>query len=78
MLEKDTPPKDDPLPSIEGFVTVWKAILLAEAPVTAVRTTLKVIKKAPGRDEAFLDVIARGGEEWVKIYRYVVFRYSPV
>jgi len=69
MQEKGIPPKDDPLPSIEGFITAWKCILSAEAPVTAVRTTLKVIKKAPGRDEAFLDVIARGGEEWVRIYR---------
>jgi len=69
MIEKGIPPKDDPIPSIEGFITAWKAVLSAEAPITAVRTTLKLEKKNSAKDEAFLDVIARGGEEWVKIYR---------
>lgn len=72
MAEKGFPPKDDPLPSIEGLITVWKAVLSAEAPVTALRTTLKVTQKVAGKDDAFLDVIARGGEEWVKIYRWVI------
>ena len=59
------PPKDDPLPNVLGLVTVWKQVLLARPPLAGIRTSIK----GKGKEEAFVDVIARGGEEWIRIYR---------
>lgn len=60
-------PKEDPLPNIQGFITFWKQVLLARTPIAAIRTQMK----GKGKEEAFVDVVARGGEEWIRIYRYV-------
>ncbi len=65
MAQSGIPPKDDPLPNVSGLMTVWKQILLANAPLAGIRVNMK----GKGKEEAFVDVIARGGEEWIRIYR---------
>ena len=64
MAESDVPPRDDPLPAVQGLVTFWKQLLLARGPITGVRTNMK----GKEREEGFVDVIARGGSEWIRIY----------
>jgi hypothetical protein len=68
MASSGIPPKDDPLPNIAGLVTLWKQILTARPPLPAIRVNMKGRTK----EEAFIDVIARGGEEWIRIYRWVL------
>ena len=68
MAESGVPPKDDPLPTVAGMMTAWKQVLLAQPPLAAIRVNIK----GKGKEEAFVDVVARGGEEWIRIYRWVV------
>jgi len=67
MVASDVPPKEDPLPNVAGSITIWKQILLAQPPLAGIRVSMK----GKGKEEAFVDVIARGGEEWIRIYRWV-------
>ena len=58
-------------------MTIWKIVLNAEAPITGVRTVLKSRKRPKTKQRhqlqgnAFVDVVARGGEEWIRVYRCV-------
>jgi hypothetical protein len=72
MLEQGIVPRDDPLPNVESLVTTWKILLNAEAPIAGVRTMLKSsAKRKKAKEEGFVDVVARGGEEWIRVYRCV-------
>lgn len=73
-----TNPREDPLPVALGLATSWKSIVLAHAPVPAVRMAVKIEEPWDGKGkkpqpkgkqrEAFVDVVAAGGAEWVRIY----------
>jgi hypothetical protein len=39
-------------------------VLLAPTPLTAVKATLK----GKDKEEAFVDIVARGGSEWIKFW----------
>lgn len=65
MIESGIPPRDDPLPNVMGLITFWKTLLLARGPIPAIKTGFK----GKGKEECFVDVVARGGEEWIRIYR---------
>ncbi|ORY33479.1 hypothetical protein BCR39DRAFT_303286 [Naematelia encephala] len=64
MHASGVPPKDDPLPNVAAMMTLWKATLRAQGPVTALKSSFK----GKGKEEAFVDIVARGGAQWIKIY----------
>ncbi|BEI86917.1 hypothetical protein CcaverHIS002_0702630 [Cutaneotrichosporon cavernicola] len=69
LAKSDDPPREDPLPVIQGLATAWKCLVLAATPVPAVRMSSKLPASGnqPAR-EGFVDVVARGGAEWIRIY----------
>lgn len=67
MAASDVPLAEDPLPPVLGLVTIWKQVVLARAPVTFVRSAFKGAGGKKAR-ETFVDVIARGGAEWIRLY----------
>ncbi len=78
MIQQGVLPREDPLPSVEAAMTVWKTALSARAPVTSVRVKQRSPTQRGGgkqtssvgkREEGPVDVICRGGAEWIKIYR---------
>ena len=75
-----------------GYITFVKQLLIAPAPIAAVKIMMhsqskaedrqlngvknkgpgrkgKEKEKAKGNDEGFVDIIAAGGQEWIRIYR---------
>jgi hypothetical protein len=66
MKTSGAPPKESPLPGVQGLVTFYKLVLEARPPIAGMRVTMKGKEK----DEGFVDVIADGGKEWIRIYRY--------
>jgi hypothetical protein len=87
-LDSTVPPREDPLPNVLGIVTFVKQLLLANAPIAAIKIMMhsqsmieerqaiglkgagrKGKEKARDKDEGFVDIIAAGGQEWIRIYR---------
>lgn len=69
MIEKCVVPQEDPMPSVEAMTTVWKTVLNAVPPIAAVRSPMRTRGSRKRGEEVFVDVVAKGGEEWIKIYR---------
>lgn len=46
-------------------MTSWKQLTTAQTPVPAVRMS---VSSAKTRKETFVDVVARGGAEWIRVY----------
>ena len=86
--ESSVPPREDPLPNVLGMITFVKQLLIAPAPISAVKLMMhsqgiveerqangfkgpgrKGKEKAKDKDEGFVDIIAAGGLEWIRIYR---------
>lgn len=53
------------MPAVQGFVTSWKQVTTATLPVPAVRMS---VTSARTKRETFVDVVARGGAEWIRVY----------
>ncbi|KAK4685417.1 hypothetical protein P7C73_g4731, partial [Tremellales sp. Uapishka_1] len=64
MMDSGLPPKEDPLPSAVGQVTFFKCMLRAKTPIPAIKASIK----GKGKEDAFVDIVAQGGEEWIKVY----------
>jgi hypothetical protein len=72
VAESNIPPREDPMPNVQAFTTAWKQICLAEPPISGVKISMKGKEKAQHaskESEGFVDVIARGGLEWIRIFR---------
>lgn len=64
MLANGVNPRESPLPIALGHQTYWNTIISARGPIPAIRTTFQ----GPNKKEAFVDVVARGGAEWIRLY----------
>ncbi|CAK9782364.1 hypothetical protein CC85DRAFT_282408 [Cutaneotrichosporon oleaginosum] len=67
LLASGLPVHLDPFPVVQSLATLWKCVVLAEGPVPVVRMSIKLPATVPVR-EGFIDVVARGGAEWIRIY----------
>ena len=72
MIASGKPPREDPIPNVQASITAWKTILAATSPLAGVRVNIR----GNGKEEGFVDVIARGGAEWIRMYRWVVVRMT--
>ncbi|WVR00249.1 hypothetical protein IAU59_007391 [Kwoniella sp. CBS 9459] len=101
MIRSGIPPKEDPLPTVQGLTTYWKIIVTSKPPTVGVRmsmggdkriqagnkqsnsqrsglstpTSVKdgggqngTMKTAGKEKEVWVDVVADGGREWIRIY----------
>jgi hypothetical protein len=79
MLASGVSPRDDPRSNANALTTFWKVVLASRAPIAGLRMTMRIDGngKETGRRksaneaamEGFVDVVAKGGEEWIRIYR---------
>jgi hypothetical protein len=76
MIEQGIEPQEDPTPSVEALITVWKTVLSSTPPVVGVRMPVRAYSSKKRKEETSVDVIAKGGEEWIKIYRWAVSALS--
>ncbi|ORX40623.1 hypothetical protein BD324DRAFT_11941 [Kockovaella imperatae] len=82
LAREQIPVSDDPLPNVLTQVAMWKQVLLSRPPLAGIRIPLSPGKlsstrasvknedvKGKGKSkEGFVDIIARGGKEWIKFY----------
>ncbi|EJT48242.1 hypothetical protein A1Q1_02808 [Trichosporon asahii var. asahii CBS 2479] len=64
MLADGVNPRESPLPIALGHQTYWNTITHARGPIPAIRATFK----GPDKKEAFVDVVAQGGAEWIRLF----------
>ncbi|WVR07720.1 hypothetical protein IAU60_004762 [Kwoniella sp. DSM 27419] len=89
MAQSPIPPKEDPLPSVQGLITFWKIVVTSPPPIVGLRMgmggekrmalaskankgkSVQVQNGAKGKHgdkEVWVDVVADGGRQWVRIY----------
>ncbi|WVF73060.1 hypothetical protein IAT40_007878 [Kwoniella sp. CBS 6097] len=102
MTNSGIPPKEDPLPTVQGLITYWKIIVTSRPPIVGVRMAMGGEKRiqignkmsngqrsaastpigakngrlqnaglGKGKEkekEVWVDVVADGGREWIRIY----------